>query len=94
MTLINCVFIFSSGFSDSNPPRYSSGAIIPQMDEPCIGHMVIKCGATTGLTHGVLAMDGAGIQNGKSGVTFARYPGSTESENCHVQSVFDRILRK
>lgn len=47
-----------AGFTEDNPPHFSSGEIIPQMDEPLIGHMVVKCGAVTGLTHGVLALDG------------------------------------
>lgn len=48
-----------TGFTEENPPHFSSGGIIPQMDEPRIGHMVVKCGAVTGLTHGHLALDGS-----------------------------------
>lgn len=48
-----------TGFTEENPPHFSSGEIIPQMDEPRIGHMVVKCGAVTGLTHGHLALDGS-----------------------------------
>lgn len=42
----------------TNPPHFSTGKIMPQMDEPSIGHMVVKCGSVTGLTHGLLALDG------------------------------------
>lgn len=42
----------------NNPPHFSTGKIMPQMDEPSIGHMVVKCGSVTGLTHGLLALDG------------------------------------
>lgn len=48
-----------TGFTEENPPHFSSGEIIPQMNEPRIGHMVVKCGAVTGLTHGHLALDGS-----------------------------------
>lgn len=55
---LNEYFILT-GFTEDNPPHFSSGKILPQMDEPRIGHMVVKCGATTGLTHGLLALDGS-----------------------------------
>ena len=47
-----------TGFSMHNPPHFSTGKIMSQMDEPSIGHMVVKCGTITGLTHGLLAVDG------------------------------------
>nr|XP_022297344.1 uncharacterized protein LOC111106812 isoform X2 [Crassostrea virginica] len=48
----------AAGFSMNNPPHFSTGKIMPQMDEPSKGHMVVKCGSVTGLTHGLLALDG------------------------------------
>lgn len=53
------MYSFFTGFTENNPPHFSSGEILPQMDEPLIGHMVVKCGAVTKLTHGVLALDGS-----------------------------------
>lgn len=47
-----------TGFSMHNPPHFSTGKIMSRMDEPSIGHMVVKCGTITGLTHGLLAVDG------------------------------------
>lgn len=51
----------------NNPPHFSTGKIMPQMDEPSIGHMVVKCGSVTGLTHGLLALDGGifRLENGE-----------------------------
>lgn len=56
------VVLFIEGYDLQKPPLYSSGDIVAHIDNGMKGHQLIKFGATTGLTRGLLAVDGCHVR--------------------------------
>lgn len=54
--------LFIEGYDLQKPPLYSSGDIVAHIDNGMKGHQLIKFGATTGLTRGLLAVDGCHVR--------------------------------